>query len=237
MSEKSNPEQAQLSTDRLYHEHNRKVPFADRIGYIARRTMFNRFMSLMQPSADARVLDIGVTDDIDSSAANMLEQLYPYRRNITCAGITEGATVEATYPGVKHVRIEPGAPLPFKDSEFDIVYSNAVLEHVGSSSRQREFVHEACRVGKNVFIAVPNRLFPVEVHTGLPLIHYLPKSAFRSMIRNTRYHSHSLEEHLNYVSARELRGMFPASKPVRSEFSGVGFGPFRSNILSFSRCS
>ncbi len=60
------------------------------------------------------------------------------------------------------------------DGEFDIVFSNAVIEHVGDRERQRLFVAEALRVGRRVFITTPNRGFPVELHTRLPFVHWLP---------------------------------------------------------------
>ncbi len=225
----------QSSADRAYHEHNRVIPLADRLGYIARKKMYALFMDLMKPLPDNKVLDIGVTDDLESSsAANMLEQLYPYRHNLTCAGITDGGALESTYPGIRYVRIAPGSPLPFAEREFDIVYSNAVLEHVGSEEAQRQFVNEACRVGKKVFIAVPNRLFPVEVHTGIPLLHWLPKALFRAFLRRVGMSFHAREENLNYVWAHRLRRMYPNARSARTVFSGIGFGPFRSNIVSYS---
>ena len=37
-------------------------------------------------------------------------------------------------------------------------------------------MREALRVGRRVFLTTPNRWFPVEVHTRLPLVHWLPDS-------------------------------------------------------------
>ena len=67
--------------------------------------------------------------------------------------------------------------LPFADGSFDVVFSNAVIEHVGDIDRQRLFVAEALRVGRRVFLTTPNRWFPIEVHTRLPLVHWLPERA------------------------------------------------------------
>jgi len=223
----------QVSTDRAYHQHNRKLPLADRIGYVARTRVYHLFWKLMQPEASSTILDIGVTDDIDASAANLLEQLYPYKNRLTCAGITEGNQIERTYPGVRYVQITPGMPLPFEDREFDIVYSNAVLEHVGSRDKQREFVREACRVSQKAFIAVPNRLFPVEVHTGIPLLHWLSAPLFRAALRGGRFDFFSHEENLNYISARELRQLYPVERFAKTVCAGVGFGPFQSNLISY----
>ena len=64
--------------------------------------------------------------------------------------------------------------MPFADGEFDIVFSNAVIEHVGGREQQRRFVEESLRVAQRAFVTTPNRWFPVEVHTRLPLVHWLP---------------------------------------------------------------
>jgi len=75
---------------------------------------------------------------------------------------------------VDYRRIEPNAPLPFNANSFDIATANAVLEHVGSFEKQVLFVGELCRVARRVFVTVPNKFFPVENHTALPLAHYQP---------------------------------------------------------------
>ena len=149
--------------------------FARRISTVARRQVHDLFMEKMQPKQQDRILDIGTSDDTGVEA-NMLEQLYPCRENLTCASLTDGKLILAAYPGVHHVRIVAGGPLPFDDNAFDIVYSNAVLEHVGSRMQQGRFIAEMCRVAPRRFLAVPNRGFPIETHTCLPLVHYLPQT-------------------------------------------------------------
>jgi hypothetical protein len=61
----------------------------------------------------------------------------------------------------------------------------------------------------------------------------MPKSAFRRLLRGTRYDVWSHESNLNYVSASELRAMWPAEPPVIT-YSGIGFGDFRSNLIAFN---
>jgi hypothetical protein len=46
---------------------------------------------------------------------------------------------------------------------------------VGRRAEQVAFVQELCRVADRVFVTTPNRWFPVEVHTLLPLVHWLPR--------------------------------------------------------------
>jgi hypothetical protein len=58
-----------------------------------------------------------------------------------------------------------GRRLAFADQSFDLVVSNAVVEHVGDVADQRRFVAEHARVGRRWVITTPNRAFPVESHT------------------------------------------------------------------------
>ncbi len=58
-----------------------------------------------------------------------------------------------------------GTELPFHDGEFDLVFSNAVIEHVGDEAKQIIFVNEHIRVGHKFILTTPNRLFPIESHT------------------------------------------------------------------------
>ena len=69
-----------------------------------------------------------------------------------------------------YVQIAGGQALPFADSAFDILTSNAALERVGSLEDQRSFLLELLRVGKKIFVTVPNRLFTVEHHAAIPLL-------------------------------------------------------------------
>ena len=96
----------------------------------------------------------------------------PRRRALSRSGI----------PGIAYVQGDACA-LPFADGAFDVVHSNAVIEHVGGRDRQEAFVREALRVGRRVFLTTPNRWFPIEVHTRLPLVHWLPEPARGSRVR------------------------------------------------------
>ncbi len=156
----------------------------DAVSLRSRRKKLRLFLNELRPTAATTVLDVGV-DEIgfgdDSGQAgcgthNFFEELYPWRGRITALGLHDGAGVRARYPEVAYVQGDACA-LPFDDGAFDIVFSNAVIEHVGDVERQRLFVSEALRVGRRVFLTTPNRWFPVELHTRLPLVHWLPEGA------------------------------------------------------------
>ena len=222
----------QEKLDAIYYEHAGSMPFVRRISFLARHRLCRHFLKVMRPSPTDRVLDAGVSDEV-SIEANMLEQIFPIRENLTCASLSDGSAILEAYPGVRHETIAPHQPLPFADDSFDIVYSNAVLEHAGCAEQQRFFLSELCRVARRRFVAVPNRFFPVEHHTGLPFVHWLPAAGFRRLLRGTRYDAWSREENLNYVSATALRELWPAEPPVIAH-SGIGLGPLRSNLVAYN---
>lgn len=58
----------------------------------------------------------------------------------------------------------------FADNEFDVVFSNSVIEHVGDYQAQREMAKEVIRVGQRYFVQTPNFYFPVEAHVMIPFL-------------------------------------------------------------------
>src|SRR4051812_10433017 len=95
--------QPQAHDDRRYYQHAGKLPFARRVSALARRKVYELFLEKLRPSPSDRILDIGATDDTGIES-NMLEQLYPHRKNVTCVSLTDGQAILAAYPGVQHVQ-------------------------------------------------------------------------------------------------------------------------------------
>ena len=91
------------------------------------------------------------------------------------------------------------------NNSFDIVHSNAVIEHVGSPKNQLLFIKECIRISKKyVFIQTPNRFYPLDFHTILPLIHWLPKNIHRKILKIIGLNFYSLEKNLNLLTRRDL---------------------------------
>lgn len=177
--------------------------------------MFELFLSELRPDSGTRVLDLGVTSEDAPPESNYLERWYPHPERIVCAGTQDAAFLEERRPGLRFVRVKAGEPLPFADREFDVLFSSAVIEHVGSTASQRAFVAEALRVARAFFITTPNRWFPVELHTGLPLLHYLPARAYRPLYRALGFGAYATEQTLHLLDARSLSALFPAGARVR----------------------
>ena len=175
-----------------------------RVAAYARRRMYARFIHNTAITPHETLLDVGVTSDQTYEASNYIEAWYPYKHRITAVGLDDAAFLGLRYPGVTYQRAD-GRNLPFPSGRFDVVHSSAVLEHLGSFSNQQTFIRELTRVARRaVFMTTPNRWFPIEFHTLLPLVHWLPKPWFRRLLSGTRYEFYSLERNLNLLNRREL---------------------------------
>lgn len=170
-------------------------------------------MSEMKPEPEHTLLDVGVTDKAWRSS-NFLEALYPWPGRITAVGLEQMPSFERLFPDVRFVAAD-GRNLPFPDDCFDIGFSNAVVEHAGSREDQRRFVHELVRTCRRVFVATPNAAFPVDPHTLLPFVHWVPRSARHVLLRKTGNSRWASEAALNPLTADDLLGLFPRSANVR----------------------
>ncbi len=215
--------------DAIYYQDGLRVPLAKRVMLGARRAMFRHFLQAMSPTASTSVLDFGVSD-IDGEEGNFFEQAYRWPARITAAGIGSGEAFRAAFPAVPFVSLQPGARLPFADSSFDIAYSNATLEHLGSHDERRRILQELVRVGRRCYVTVPNRWFPVEHHTGLPLLHYAP-ALFRRVLRGSSLSIWAEPANLEFLSRRclELLGR-SSGREFRVARVGLRCGVLSSNL-------
>lgn len=197
-----------------------------------RRVMFDEFLRLQTPGTTDSILDVGVTSDQSYEASNYLEAWYPHKERITAVGIDDASFLETKYPGMTFVRAD-GRDLPFDDCSFDIVHSSAVLEHVGSAAMQEKFIRELTRVARRgVFITTPNRWFPVEFHSVLPLVHWLPPRQFRAILSALGHTALAQEENLNLLGPSEVRSVCAHAVPgLQATVSSVRLFGWPSNII------
>jgi len=193
------------------------VHLVDAVSLRSRRRKLRLFLDEMRPTAATTVVDVGVDEvgfgedggQLGCGTHNFFEALYPWPAQITAVGLHDGSGFRAANPTIAYVQAD-GTALPFDDGAFDVYFSNAVIEHVGDAERQRAFVAEALRVSRRVFLTTPNRWFPIEVHTRLPLVHWLPDGAAHRAYDLTRM-PWAKDNHL--LGPGGLRRLFPV--PVR----------------------
>jgi hypothetical protein len=215
--------------------------FTDRAVERAREKMYRRLEALAPLDRVESILDVGVTADRELASSNFFENRYPHPERITALSNQDASWMETHYKGLSFVQ-SSALSMPFADNSFDLVYSNAVIEHVGNSENQKRFLSECARVSRRfVFLTTPNRYHPIEFHTVLPFIHYLPKNLHRAILNKLGMAFFAKEENLNLLSKRDL--LEHAEKAWEPVVAGGGeysldterFLGFPSNLLLFAR--
>src|SRR5580658_3618505 len=129
------------------------------------------FAQEFEITGETRVLDVGGTPE--------LWGLLPGRPRVTILNLPRASPGRSSCDLV----FASGCALPFADRSFDIVFSNSVIEHVGDPARQQRFADEIRRVARRYWVQTPNRWFPIEPHLLTPLVHFLPRSWQRPIVR------------------------------------------------------
>jgi hypothetical protein len=138
-------------------------------------------------------------------------------------------------PGAARVGLEQvigdGCALPFVDAAFDLVFSNSVIEHVGTWERQQAFAREARRVGRRLWVQTPAREFFIEPHLIAPFVHWLPPRWQRGMIRNftvrgwltrpTRAEVDAFLAEVRLLTRAEMVALFPDCEILTERFLGM----------------
>jgi SAM-dependent methyltransferase len=164
-----------------------------------RAAIFRNSFSL---DCDTKILDIGSDDGLNIKAT--LEGTTVQPRNVYIADINQQSVTKGSREfGFTPVLIAESGALPFPDRFFDVVYCSSVIEHVTipkervwqlssgrkfrheSRRRQKAFADEIVRVGKCYFVQTPNRHFPIESHTWLPFVAWLPRRLLIPTLRVT----------------------------------------------------
>lgn len=178
------------------------------------------FEGLFRPTAATTILDVGGED--------YNWTLIFARAKVTLINTYYGRGARtSSFPKI----LGDGRKLPFRDGAFDIVYSNSVIEHVGSFEDQTTFANELRRVGKAHFVQTPNPYFPIEPHFMTPFIHYFPVGVQKRLIRHftlwgliTKPDRNTVErmiESIRFLTEAQMKKLFPDSTILKEQVCGL----------------
>ena len=135
----------------------------------------------------------------------------------------------------------------FTDCQFHAVFSNSVIEHLGSYARQQRMAAEVQRVGRCYFIQTPNRRFPLEPHYLVPFFQYFPQwlqimliqrfsLGWYPRIPDRDQAAQHVRSHRLLVG-REMRALFPNGKLYRETVLGmvkswIAYGPDEIGLIT-----
>ena len=115
-----------------------------------------------------------------------------------------------------------GTNLPFADGEFDVAFSNSVIEHV-PPELQAQFAAEIMRVARRYFVQTPNKYFLIEPHYQVPFFQFLPRRARQALNRRFTlgWQPKGQWEEITLLSARNLERLFPGAEIRRERVVGM----------------
>lgn len=190
-----------------------------------RRRRFQRFLELVERCGQSRlrVLDIGGTEAF-WDAMGFAEQGH----EIVLVNIFEQQPQHENVSAI----VGDACSLPqFDDGEFDIVFSNSVIEHLRNFDDQRRMAAEVRRLAPRYFVQTPNRRFPIEPHFLCPGFHYLPKSMRVWLIMHyqlgsyprveDRREAEELVNEIRLLTRAEFQSLFPDAKICAERFCGL----------------
>jgi SAM-dependent methyltransferase len=223
----------ELDEGGLLRGFNRRVRTASR----NRRSAL--FRSLFDLGPQTRVLDLGGSNG--AHIHSLLAGTAVRPENVYVADVDQQALrTAASRFGFVPVPLAPEADLPFEDACFDVVLSSSVLDHVTSPAdelwrerstarfqqrareRQQRFAREIERVARGYFVQVPNRWFPVETHTWLPFVGYMPRSwQLRVIAMSNRFWIKKTAPNFYLPTANDMCRYFPAAVLMREKVCGL----------------
>ena len=175
-------------------------------------------------------LDIGTTSDDKNASSNIIIKNIKNIDNFKCIS---DQMVNSDFFNKK---LKKSITEEFSENELyefssDLVISNATIEHVGGELKQKKMIENILKLTKKVFIiTTPNRFYPIELHTKIPLIHWFPKSTYRKILKFLGLSFYANEENLNLLSANELKKMLNNQK-ITYEIKFIKLMFFKSNII------
>jgi hypothetical protein len=200
-----------MSERKETYSESKKIKFInyvfEKIANDARNEFFKILKKNAKYSKKKSIIDIGTTPSLDNIQNIILSKIKD-NKNITCLSNLNCKILLKKYPNIQKILKGDGRNNKLPNNSYDIVHSNATIEHVGSYKNQLLFIKECIRISKKyVFIQTPNRFYPIDFHTILPFIHWLPKKIHRIILNIIGLNFYSLEKNLNLLSENDLRNL------------------------------
>jgi len=192
-----------------------------------RRMRFELFAGMVSSLPGmVRILDIGGTQEYWQSMALGAEFLS--RVQVTLLNLDPQPV---SWPNFTSQVGDARAMPYFADGQFDLVFSNSTIEHLGSCSAQQEMAAQVRRVGRYYYIQTPNRYFLLEPHFLFPGFQFLPLSVRVWLVRHFSLGwfprmpdaRQALAEvaAIRLLSESEFKALFPGAMIYKERYIGL----------------
>src|ERR1700688_4755516 len=123
-----------------------------------RRARVRKFAELLGPgTAELRILDVGGTAEF------WLRHRDELSRAVAVTVLNRSLECQPSFPWINCVVGDARDLRMFGDQQFDMCFSNSVIEHIDAAGQVR-MAQEIRRVARGYFVQTPNAHFPLEPH-------------------------------------------------------------------------
>jgi hypothetical protein len=176
------------------------------------------------------ILDIGTTKDNSQSSNLIIKNLNNFQKykSISDQKIKSNFFSKSLQKSIT----QEFSSNEIEEFSSDVVISNATIEHVGSYLEQLKMIENIIKLTKKIFIIVtPNRMHPIEFHSKIPFLHWLPKKLHREVLSIFGLKYLSREENLNLLKSSDLINMMKNFENVKYDIRYLRFLLFKSNLI------
>jgi SAM-dependent methyltransferase len=188
-------------------------PFSD----WSRKRRMRSYVSLMDVREGMSVLDLG--------GQPMIWDGVPLRLDLTILNLPNVAVSNyISHHKITYVEGDACKIEGFEDRQFDSVFSNSVIEHVGPVDKMSDFAREVRRLGKSYWIQTPSKWFPIEAHCGMPFWWFYPVRLRKYFIERWRKKLPAWTQMVagtTVLTKSELQCLFPEATIMVETFFGI----------------
>ena len=198
-----------------------------------RKRRFTRFNRHIQPGESDAILDVG-------GYPGTWTMFAPCGKKIDILNVHEVAYDGAEFP--QHplrMVVGDGCSLSAADQAYEVVFSNSVIEHVGSWERQQAFAAEVRRAGDRLWVQTPAYEFFIEPHYIAPFVHWYPVpmrkivaryfTPWGWMVKPTQQQVDERMDEIRLITYKEMKELFPDCEILRERFLGL----FTKSYIAF----
>ena len=204
--------------------------FFDKIVLKKRLEISNIINDIIKDLKVHDALDIGTTSDDKNASSNIIIKNIKNIEKFKCIS-DQIVDSDFFYKKLKKSITEEFSENEFYEFSSDLVISSATIEHVGGALEQKKMIDNIIKLTKKIFIiTTPNRFYPIEMHTKIPLLHWFPKPIYRKILKIIGLSFYANEENLNLIGIREIKEMLNNQK-ITYEIKFLKLFFFKSNII------
>lgn len=192
------------------------------LGERSRQRRWTEFVDIFPDLGSMRVLDLGGT-----ARFWLRSPVRPAHVHLVNVALSPESLPDWIVESMADACELPGS---IRDQQFDLVYSNSVIEHVGGHYRREQFAETVRSCAPVHWVQTPYRYFPIEPHWVAPGLQFLPlwlraRIAMRWPLAHSRTADVdvAVRTQLNteLIGVAALRHYFPDSEIRRERLGGV----------------